>query len=88
MPLAERLQIPERLKYVHGVANVVEENVVEFLTCPECLLKLVLVWESDCEIGRRIPLLRDFHYLSADVDAFAIAWSNGSQKVAGPASNR
>jgi hypothetical protein len=33
-------------------------------------------------------LLRDFHHLSADIDALAITWSNGSQKVTDAASNR
>jgi hypothetical protein len=76
------------LKRVHGVANIIEENVVECLSWPECLPELVLVWESDCEIEGGIPLLRDFHYLVADLDAFPITWSDGSQKVAGVTTNR
>jgi hypothetical protein len=49
----------------------------------ECLPKLFLVSESDCEIEGWVPLLRDFYYLGADIDAFLITCSDGSQKVAG-----
>jgi hypothetical protein len=66
------------LKNVHGVANIIEENVVECLALPECLLELVLVWESDCEVEGGITLLRDFDYLGADIDAFAPSWSDDS----------
>ena len=47
-----------------------------------------LVWESDCEIEGWVPLLRDFHHLGANIDAFPITWSDGSQKVAGVTANR
>jgi hypothetical protein len=76
------------LKDVHGVANIIEEDVVECLTWPECLLELVCIWESDSEIEGWVPLLRDFHHLGANIDAFPITWSDGSQKVAGVTTNR
>ena len=75
---AKRLQIAQRLKHIHGVADIVEEDVIEVLLRTENLPELVLVRKSDREIERWIPLLRDFHYLGADVDAFAVAWPDGS----------
>jgi hypothetical protein len=76
------------LKHVYSVADIVEENVVEGLTWPEYLSELVLVRESDCETKGWISLPRDVYYLGADVDAFAFAWPDGGQNIAGVASNR
>jgi hypothetical protein len=76
------------LKDVYRIANIVKQNIVEFLVWSECLLELVLVRKSDYEIERWIPLLRDFGYLGADIDAFPDVWPDGSQKVASAASNR
>jgi hypothetical protein len=78
MPLTKRPKISERRKYIYRIADIVKQNVIEFVAWRECLPKLVLVWERDFETKGRIPLLRDFHYLVADIDAFASTWFDGS----------
>ena len=80
VPPAKRPQIAQRLKHINRVADIVEEDVIEFLLRTENLPKLLLVRERDCEFERWISLLRDIHYLGADVDAFAVAWPDGSQE--------
>lgn len=76
------------MKDIHDIANVIDQDVIEFLVRPESLLELLLIWESDCEFERWISLLRDFYNLSANVNAFAPAWSNNRQKIARAAANR
>ena len=88
MSLTERLQIPERLKYIHCVADIVKQNVVKFFSGLECLVKFFLVRESDCEIQGWITLLCDFDYLGGDIDAFPMARVDGCQKRADVTSNR
>jgi hypothetical protein len=75
------------LKHIYGVANIVEENVIEFLIRRESLLELLLVWESDREFEGRISLLRDFNNLSADVNTLALTWPDNGQKIARVAAN-
>ena len=76
------------MKHIHGIADIVEEDVIKFVAWSESLLELFLVWERDREFEGWISLLCDFHNLSADVNAFARIWLDNSQKIAGAATNR
>src|SRR6188472_1001822 len=58
VPQAKGSEVAQRLKDIHGIANVAKENVIEFLTRFEDLLELVLIRESDCELEGRISLPR------------------------------
>ena len=88
MSLAKRRQIAQSLKHIHRIADIVKEDVIEFLVWLESLLKLLFVRKSHREFEGRISLLCDFHNLGADIDTFAVAWPDGSQNVAGIAANR
>ena len=71
------------MKHIHRIADIVKEDVIEFLVWLESLLKLLFVRKSHREFEGRISLLCDFHNLGADIDTFAVAWPDGSQNVAG-----
>jgi hypothetical protein len=88
VPLAKWPQISQRLKHIYGIADIVEENVVEFLLRVESLLELLLVWKGDRKFKGCISLLCDIDDLIADLDAFATAWPDNGQQVAGAAANR
>jgi hypothetical protein len=64
------------LKDIHGVANIIEEDVIELLVPTENFPELIFVRERDYKIEGWIALLRDFDYLGANVDTFALAWPN------------
>ena len=59
MPPAKRLQIPKRLEYIDRVADVVKQNVVEFLVLARKLEELFRVRENHCKIERWISFLSD-----------------------------
>ena len=88
MSLAKRRQIAQSLKHIHRIADIVKEDVIEFLVWLESLLELLLVWKGDREFKRWISLLCDIHDLMADLNAFAITWPDNRQEIAGAAANR
>jgi hypothetical protein len=50
--------------------------------------ELLFIRDSDCEVQRRISLPRDFHNLGAKIDALPFPGRDGSQMIAGAATNR
>ena len=88
VPLAKRPQISQRLKHIYGIADIVEENVVEFLVQIESLLELLLVWKGDREFKGWVSLLCDIHDLIADLDTFPTTRPDNGQEVASAAANR
>ena len=87
MPQTKGSEIAQRLKDIHSITDVAEENVVEFLRRLEHFPELVFVRESDYEVEGRISLSRDLHHVSANVDAFASFRTNCSQVVTRAATN-
>jgi hypothetical protein len=76
------------LKDIHCVADIIKEDVIEFLLWLENSAELLLVWESHCKLKGRISLPSDFDNLRTNVNAFAFSWLDDGQKIASAASNR
>src|SRR5437899_12035784 len=83
MSLAKRRQIAQSLKHIHRIADIVKEDVIEFLVWLESLLKLLFVRKTHREFEGRMSLLCDFHNRGAHIDTFPLAWPGGSHKLAG-----
>ena len=88
MPEAKRSQVAQCLKHIHGIADVVKENVIELLARIENVPEVLFIRERDCEFERRVALSCDLHDLGTNVDAFPFNRRDGSEFVAGAATNR
>src|SRR4249919_713593 len=86
--LAKRFQIPQRFKHIDRIADIVKQDVIEFCVSRENLPELLLVWKCNREFEARISLLCDCDNLRADINAFARARPDDSQKIACAAANR
>src|SRR5207342_3202127 len=86
--LAKRFQIPQRFKHIDRIADIVKQDVIEFFVSLENLPELSLIWKCNREFEVWISLLCDCDNLSADINTFAHARPNDSQKIACVAANR
>jgi hypothetical protein len=88
MPPTKRLQIAQRLKDIDRVADIVKQDIIEFLLWFENSAELLLVRESHRKLKGRISLLCDFDNLRTNVNAFAFSRLDNGQKIASAAPNR